>query len=202
VQYHKFVLEKLIIEFHNNWLGEEKVYVNGQLVSRKSSVFGTNHRFNLIENGNQVRYVLSSKLTDMMQVALDLRKNGVIVQENVIVRYGFKSRKPVNRAKKEGLAKLQDYELEEAIEALQKALDIDPHDPEIWFHMACAYSVMENVENGFECLKKAVEYKLEDTDSILSHEMLAYLRIQKPFDRFLASNFTEYKIEPDLSNQH
>lgn len=202
MQYHKFVLEDLIIEFHNNWLGEETVYVNGQIVSKKSSVFGTNHRFSLLENGKQVRYVLSSKITDMMQVALDLRKNGEIVEEDVIVRYGFKSKKPLNRAKKEGLAKLQEYDMEEALQKLTEALEIDRYDPEIWFHLACVHSVLENVEEGFNCLKMAVHYKLEDTDSILSHEMLAYLRIQEVFDGFLESNFTEFHLKNDSKNHH
>jgi tetratricopeptide (TPR) repeat protein len=195
MQYHKFVFEDLIIEFHNNWLGEEKVYVNGQLVSRKSSVMGTDHRFNLLENGKQSRYVLVSKLTDMMQVSLDLRKNGQVIEENVIVSYGGKPRKPINKEKRKGLTHLNEYELKEAVEALEAALDLDPKDPEIWFHLACAHSLMENVEEGFRCLKEAVDQKLDDHESILQHEMLAYLRIQPEFDAFLKSNFTEYKFD-------
>lgn len=189
MQYHKFVVGETIIEFNNNWLGEEKVMVNGQLVSKKSSTFGTNHHFNLIEDGKELRYVLTSKLTDLMQVALDLRKNGVILYENVIVRYGSAARKPVNKEKKKGMASLQEYELEEAIIAFEKALDVDRKDPEIWFHLACAHSVMENIEKGFECLEKAIENKLTDTAMILKHEMLAYLRIQNRFDDFMAKHF-------------
>ncbi|MCB0589003.1 MAG: hypothetical protein KDD06_27190, partial [Phaeodactylibacter sp.] len=76
------------IEFHNNWLGEETVIVNGQVVSKKSSIWGTNHYFAIPENGADVKYILTSKLTDGMQVALDLIRNGELVQENVPVPFG------------------------------------------------------------------------------------------------------------------
>lgn len=197
MQYHKFVLEDLIIEFHNNWLGEEKVFVNGKLVSKKSSIMGTDHRFNILENGKQSRYVLVSKITDMMQVALDLRKNGQVIQEDVIVRYGSKPKKPINKAKKKALSHLNEYELSEALEAFKEALDMDPNDPEIWFHLACVHSLMENVVEGYSCLKNAVDNKLENQEAILEHEMLAYLRIQPEFDAFLESNFTEYHFESE-----
>ena len=203
MQYHKFVLGDTIIEFHNNWLGEETVIVNGQVVSKKSSVLGINHHFNLIENGNQARYVLTTKITDLLQVAIDLRRNGELLQENVIVRYGTGSRKPVNRSKKEGLAHLQEYELHDALDALNKALDVDPKDPEIWFHLACTHSLLEHVQEGFECLKMAVENRLGDTEMILKHEQLAFLRIHPAFESFLESHFTQFDLDnpdPGTSN--
>ena len=194
MQYHKFILEELIIEFHNNWLGEETVSVNGQVVSKKSSVWGTNHYFTVHNKGKQDRYVLTTKVTDMMQVALDLIRNGEKLYEDVIVRYGSKAKNPPNKEKKIGLLKLKEYDVEEAILHLTKALDVNGQDPEIWFHLACAHSLLENKKEGFECLKKSVEYKLSDTDMILQHEMLAYLRIQDAFDLFLESNFTRIEL--------
>ena len=106
MQYHKFLVNDTVIEFYNNWLGEETVTVNGQVVSKESSILGRNHHFTILEDGKHARYVLTSKVTDMMQVALDLRKNGVILHEDVIVKYGSKSRKPQNKSKKLGLEKL------------------------------------------------------------------------------------------------
>ena len=79
-------------------------------------------------------------------------------------------------------------------EELHQALKIAPKDPEIYFHMACAYSVMENTEAGFEALQKAVEYGLPDTEMILNHDMLAFLRLQEAFEEVLNSGFTKYEL--------
>ena len=83
MHYKKLQAGNLIIEFHNNWLGEESVLVNGQLVSKKSSIMGTDHHFTMLENGSMARYVLSSKVDQAMNVYLDLRKNHVLIQENI-----------------------------------------------------------------------------------------------------------------------
>ncbi len=195
MQYKKITSGDTIIEFHNNWLGEETVIVQGQVVSRKSSILGTHHPFTLIEEGEKANYVLTTKLDMNMQVLIDLRRNGKIVHENVIVSFGTMPRKPKNKAKKRGIAKLQEYDIEGAIEELKNALNIDAEDPEIYFHLACAYSIQENPKESFENLKIAVAYKLQDTESILNHDMLAYTRMHKAFEGFLNSNFSEYDIE-------
>jgi hypothetical protein len=152
--YQKLHSGETVIEFHNSWLGEETVIVNGQVVSKKSSVWGTNHYFTAMENGRNVRYILTTRVNEGLQVVLDLSRNGVLVQENVPVNFGWKPGKPRNKAKKEGLLKLKEYDLEDALVDLKNALESDPEDPEIYFHMACAYSVLEQTPEGFECLKK------------------------------------------------
>jgi len=197
MHYQKIVLGKTFIEFHNSWQGEETVVVNGQIVSRKSSVWGTHHYFTVIENGRTIRYILTSKADPEHRVSLDLRRNGELIERNIAVpaRSGPTSRRrrPRNNpAKKEGLARLQEYELEEALESFKKALEIDPQDAEIYFHMACAYSNLERTAEGFEALKKAKEHGFKEDDTILKHDMLAYLRIQDAFEGFLDSGFTEY----------
>ena len=193
MQYHKLTSGNLVIEFHNNWLGEETVIVNGQIVSKKSSIWGTHHHFILVEDGEEARYILTTKVINGFQVALDLRRNGRLLHENVAVAYGTMPKKPQNDAKKRGLAKLQQYYLEEALEELERALDLEPDDPEIYFHMACAYSVLENARAGFDCLKEAVARGLHDREMILDHDMLAYLRLRPAFEGFLDSGFTEYE---------
>jgi len=192
MQYHKLTSGNLVIEFHNNWLGEETVIVNGQIVSKKSSILGTHHHFSVMEDGEEARYILTTKLFNGFQVALDLRRNGRLLQENVLVAYGSMPAKPHNEAKKRGLNKLQQYYLEEALAEFERALDLEADDPEIFFHMACAYSVMENAHAGFACLKEAVAKGLHDREMILDHDMLAYLRLRPAFEGFLDSGFTEY----------
>lgn len=192
MQYQKLESGDTVIEFHNNWQGEETVIVNGRIVSKKSSVWGTNHYFSVVEDGREANYILTSKVNNQLQVVLDLSRNGVLIQDDVPVAYGSMPGKPKNKAKEEGLAKLQEYDLEEALLDFEQALKVDPKDPEIYFHMACAYSVMERPAEGFEALKKAIKLQLPDTEAILNHDMLAYLRMRDAFEGFLNSGFTEY----------
>ena len=191
MQYQKLISGDTIIEVHNSWLGEETITANGQVVSKKSSIAGTNHYFTVMEEGRSVRYVLTTRLTEMMQVALDLTRNGELIHDGVIMRYGSRPRKPVNTAKKKGLKLLHEYSLDEAIEQFEFALDLEPHDPEIHFHMACAHSVMERSDEGFESLRLAVAHGLKDTDAILQHDMLAFLRMDERFEGFLESGLGE-----------
>lgn len=195
MQYQKIVSGESIIEFHNNWLGEEIVIVNGRIVSRKKSVWGTNHYFTVMEEGRQARYILTTKVNDHMQVVLDLSRNGELIQGDIPVKYGSMPKKPHNKPKKEGLIKLEEYDLEGALAAFENARTIAPKDPEIYFHMACAYSVLERTKEGFECLKQAVANDLQDTEMILNHDMLAYLRIHDAFEEFLNSGFSQYDEE-------
>lgn len=197
MHYQKIIIGKTFIEFHNNWLGEESVVVNGQVVSKKASVWGAQHYFTVIENGHTIRYILTSKADPTHQVYLDLRRNGELIKRNIPVptRGGGTTRKrrPRNNpSKHEGLAKLKEYELDEAVEALIKAAEIDPQDSEVYFHLACAYSVLEKTKEGYDALRKAKELGLKDDDTILKHDMLAYLRIQDAFEDFLNSGFTAY----------
>jgi hypothetical protein len=195
MQYLKLKHNTTIIELHNNWLGEETVIVGGKPVSKKSSVYGTNHFFTVIEDGHQVKYVLTTKILDnMMSVGVDLSRNGTLVHENVKLPYGSKPKSAGQELKTKALAKLKNYDIPEALELLQQAKDLDPDDAEIYFHLACAYSNLEDTENGYANIKKAVECGLADHESILNHDMMAYLRIQDQFEKFQQSGFKTYKI--------
>ncbi|HRF41913.1 MAG TPA: hypothetical protein PK198_24135 [Saprospiraceae bacterium] len=194
MHYIKLKSEGTVIEFHNNWLGEETVIVGGKKVSKKSSIMGANHYFTVIENGAPVNYVLTSKVLDltMMNVGVDLIRNGQIVYANVPLSYGTKPKSPHEELKSKALAKLIAYEIHEALDLLKHAQQLDPEDYEIYFHLACAYSNLEDVENGYANLKLAVQHGMSDHEKILNHDMLAYLRLQDPFERFQESGFTEY----------
>ena len=192
MQYQKLVSGETIIEFHNNWQGEETVIVHGQVVSKKSSVWGTNHYFTVMENGHTTRYILTTRVTEHLQVVLDLSRNGELIQEGVTVKLGKMPKRAQNRPKKEGLLLLKEYDLEEALVKLTAALKTNPKDPEVYFHMACAYSVMERTLEGFECLQKAVENNLQDREAILNHDMLAFLRMDPAFEDFFNSDYTEF----------
>ncbi len=194
MQYQKLAAGETIIEFHNNWLGEETVIINGQVVSKKSSIMGVHHPFTLLENGQEVKYVLTSKVDAALQVFLDLRRNQVIIHENIPVSFGTAPKLPKNTFKQQGIFFLKKFQLEKAITYLLQALEITPGDPEIHFHLACAYSVLEQTQAGFESLKKAVAFKLQNTEIILNHDMLAFLRLNPAFEGFFQSNFTNYDL--------
>lgn len=190
MQYKKFKTEHSVIEFHNNWLGVETVIINGQIVSKKSSVMGAEHHFSIMEDGHLARYVLTSKLG--MNVLIDIRRNGVLIAANVPLPYGTKPKAAKNISKINGINLLNDYQVDDALVELKKALDINLEDPEIYFYLACCYSIEEKPLEGFESLKKAVANRLQNTEMILDHEMLAYLRMHDEFEPFLNSNFMEY----------
>jgi len=61
-----------------------------------------------------------------------------VIQHEVPVPFGSKPRKPENEAKKLGRARLEAYDLNDALAEFRKALKMEPKDPEIHFFMACA----------------------------------------------------------------
>lgn len=193
MHYIKLKSQGTIIEFHNNWLGEETVIVGGKMVSRKSSIMGANHFFTVTENGEPVNYILTSKVLDsLMNVGIDLIRNGQMIYENVPLSYGKKARTPHEELKSKALAKLIAYEIPEALDLLKHVQQLEPEDYEVYFHLACAYSNLEDVENGYANLKLAVQHGMNDFEKILNHDMLAYLRLQDQFERFQESGFTAY----------
>lgn len=198
--YQKIIHGEHLIEFSNSWTGEETVYLNSQLVSKKYSIMGTSHYFETMEAGEVVRFILISKIGGMLGVQLDLIKNGQIVQQGISVTLGALPPKPEVEFKQKGLAKLQQYDLAEALQEFREAEKINPKDPEIYFHLACVFSLKENAADGFTCLQKAVEYNLQNRESILTHEMLAFLRIQPEFEVFKENGFT-LDQKKDMANQ-
>ncbi|GAA5220228.1 hypothetical protein [Membranihabitans marinus] len=179
------------IEFHNNWLGEEVIIVNGHQVSKKFSILGCQHYFSIREMDEEAHYILTTKISNSMSVAIDLERNGQTIHEDLPVKIGSKPKSTVNKYKLAGLQKLQQYDIEEAIDLFKKAIDFQPTDSEIYFHLACSYSNIESTREGFEALQKAVELGFPHLESILSHEKLAFLRLQEGFDSFLESGYRE-----------
>jgi len=94
-----------------------------------------------------------------------------------------------NPFKKSGVQKYKDYDIEEAIEDFHKGLKIEPEDVALHFNLACAYSLMEDKEEAFKHIDLAVDYGLKDTDKILKHDDLAFLRIQPEFEEFKNNDF-------------
>lgn len=106
-----------------------------------------------------------------------------------------RSRVRNNPFKKSGMKKYKEYEIEEAIEDFHKGLKIEPNDVALHFNLACAYSLMEDKEEAYRHLSLAIDYGLKDTAKILSHDDLAFVRIQPEFDAFKENGF-QLKVIP------
>jgi hypothetical protein len=190
MQYLRLVSGETLIEFHNSWKGVESVYANGQLMTQKSSIWGTSHYFQVQEDDRLVKFILTTKIGANMQVMIDLIRDGEPVECNRPIPYGSMPEKPHLKLKETALKHLADFDLEAALEDLNEAAKMAPKDPELYFYMACAHSIMERAWEGFNCLKKAVALGLNDQDRIRTHDKLAYLRLHPAFEAFRNSGFT------------
>ena len=94
-----------------------------------------------------------------------------------------------NPYKNSGIKKYKDFDLEDAIVDFKKGLELAPNDVALHFNLACAYSLTEKKPLAYHHLSKAVATGLKDVERILSHDDLAYVRIQPEFDNFRSSGF-------------
>ncbi len=103
--------------------------------------------------------------------------------------------------KNSGIKKYKDFDLNDAIKDFNEGLALTPNDPALHFNIACAYSLLENKELSYKHLMLAVANGMKDVDRILSHEDLAFVRIQPEFDAFRISGFKTYPFG-DLQNSN
>jgi TM2 domain-containing membrane protein YozV len=94
-----------------------------------------------------------------------------------------------NPYKNSGIKKYKDFDLEDAIADFKKGLDISPNDVALHFNISCAYSLTEKKSLAYHHLSKAVSLGLKDVERILSHDDLAYVRIQPEFEAFRSGGF-------------
>lgn len=71
-----FTADRHRIDINNSWLGEETIYYNGIMVSRKSSFFGSVHEFRITENNTEVQYVVHISLRWPFRIGFDIYRNG------------------------------------------------------------------------------------------------------------------------------
>lgn len=98
-----------------------------------------------------------------------------------------------NPFKNSGIKKYKDFDIEDAIIDFNKGLEISPNDVALHFNIACAYSLTEKKSLAYHHLSRAVSLGLKDAERILSHDDLAFVRIQPEFDAFRVSGF---KVNP------
>lgn len=98
-------------------------------------------------------------------------------------------RAKVNPFKKSGIKKYKEFDIDDAIEDFKRGLEIDTKDVSLHFNIACAYSLNEQKDLTYHHIQKAVENGLRETNRILEHDDLAFIRIQPEFEAFKANGF-------------
>lgn len=99
-----------------------------------------------------------------------------------------------NAAYKQGIKFFNDYRYRPALEQFELALKAFPNHPEILFQMACCNALLEQKEELFANLEKAVESGLSNVERIKTTEALSYLRIQQEYDRIEISGFKDWRL--------
>lgn len=132
-----------------------------------------------------------------------MRQYGQYGQQNPQYKSPQKSnQRPVNNPYiVSGMKKYKDFDLEDAIIDFQKGLEISPENASLHFNIACAYSLTEKKEKAFHHLSKAVSLGLTESDRILRHDDLAFVRIQPEFDAFRKSGFKVFQPTTTTQNQ-
>jgi len=196
VYYKKIETDRCIIVYEVNWLGMETISIEGQIVSKKFSLRGTSHNFFRHENNIKIAYTLTTKESskEKNQISISIIRNNKLIVDNILVNYETKT-KETNKSKIIGTKYLDEYEIDLAIEEFSKALIVNREDPEIYFFLACCYSIQEKSERGFECIIAALEYKFDNIGLLLNHEMLAFLRVQEEFKDIIKSKLTKFDDE-------
>lgn len=178
------------IEFINSFSGKETVRVNNQIVSEKSSIMGTIHRFEMVTNGSTKKYSLRTKLGGATMVMIDLLCDRNYLLQNEPVPYGSPG-PGINKELQAGLKKLRMFDLQAAVALFDRALDADPYNPQLHFYKACAHSLLEEKKEAFHHLQLAIDKGLVDRGKILSEDGLAFIRISEEFEGFCIRNKIE-----------
>lgn len=71
-----FTGERNRIDINNSLLGEESVFYNGTLVSRRTSLLGSVHEFMVKENGEETSYLVHINLRWPLRIGFDIFRNG------------------------------------------------------------------------------------------------------------------------------
>jgi hypothetical protein len=181
--YFKYKSGPTRIEFSNSFSGKETIKANGQIVSEKSSILGTDHHFDVYENSQKVHYTLRTKIAGPTMVAIDLIRNSEYILRNESVPYGSaEDRQSIYY--KDGLVKLRSFELNAAVDLFAKGLNIEVDNPQLHFYKACAHSLLEQKELAFHHLELALEHGLVNRKSIFTEDALAFVRVEDEFEAF------------------
>jgi len=137
------------------------------------------------------------KSRQQFQSSVDNERRATGRNYRKVTRQRQQAFKTSNPFKISGLGKYREYDYEGAIEDFKQSLDVKYDDPAVHFNLACAYSIMEETDNSFFHLDKAVDFGFNDFDRIQNHDALAFIRTTDEFDDFIANDYRKIQqIEP------
>lgn len=102
----------------------------------------------------------------------------------------------MNPYKASGIQRYKAYEYEEAIEDFLKVLETEPNDISVHFNLACANSLLEQKEEAYYHLNRAIELGFKDYHRIRNHDALAYLRLQPEYEALESRVMNPRKATP------
>lgn len=102
----------------------------------------------------------------------------------------------MNPYKASGIQRYKSYEYEEAIEDFLKVLETEPNDISVHFNLACANSLLEQKEDAYYHLNRAIELGFKDYHRIRNHDALAYLRLQPEYEALESRVMNPRKAAP------
>ena len=71
-----FVNDHTRLDISNTMLGEEKIYYNGALVSRKKGFPGHTHNFSVWEDNKETSYRVITEIKWPFRIGFDIFRNG------------------------------------------------------------------------------------------------------------------------------
>jgi tetratricopeptide (TPR) repeat protein len=182
--------------------GKEKFYVNDKLYSSKRNVTKFRTVDTILFEDKEYDVEFLTKYSATPGYECNIFKNGqyrqtficrTLITGEIEIVESSENQASIDRMegqfRKKALKCLKEYELPEAITAFKKCLQINPSNGETQFYIACALSLQEEKEEGFNFLRKALENKMPGKNRVLEEDKLAYLRLQPEFDAIKEAYF-------------
>ena len=164
---------------------------NNSFGGRLQSTFSSNYR---VENNNEESkggaFIIVGIIVSILGIAKIASKSSSSKQSNnsKISEDNLKDETTVlyltNKAEK--LYESKDYIT--AIEVLKKIISIDPTHKEVYFNLACLFSLTKN-EEAFDALSKAVKYGYSNFDRIDTYSNLSWIRSNSNFQKFKLNGY-------------
>jgi hypothetical protein len=81
----KSIIDGKRLEITRSFFGNEKVFINGQLVSQKQNFLGANHRIHFGEKHYELKYTVKDAWKRITgKPVIQINSNGVFISENPI----------------------------------------------------------------------------------------------------------------------
>ena len=82
---------------------------------------------------------------------------------------------------------------QEGLKIDQQLARLHPQNPEVFYNLACSYSLLNDVEKSFECLKQALALGYEDIEFLQQDDDLKNLRQVESFQKYFEELWSKQK---------